>query len=191
MTAINLAATNVVRRRFAGVLGAGLLWAAIGRAAPAAAADAAPATTATAASTAGPSYEDLIRDATVARRAKRYDDSLKAIDQAQKIDEEQGAVSMPTHYHRGLTLSAMGRHEDAVAAFTRGVPAQPDYPMVYWERGWSLEALGRKDEARADFERFASRMPRWIRLRGRPDAERLQMYRDKLAEYGLERKYKF
>lgn len=187
MNATNPTGPVSMRRWFASAMGVGLLAVAVGWPGAADAADPAPAT----AGAVAPSYEDLIREATVARRAQRYDDSLKALDQARLIDEEQGAVSMPTHYHRGLTLSAMGRHEEAVAAFTRGVPAQPAYPMVYWERGWSLEALSRKDEARADFERFASRMPAWIKQRGRPDAERMKMYRDKLVEYGLDRKYKF
>lgn len=136
-------------------------------------------------------YSALIREAMAARNDGRHDDSLRSIAQAEAIDEAEGVVSMPTQFHKGLTLAAMNRHEEAIAAFDRGLTVQKDYPLAWWHRALSDEALGRRDAARADLERFGSLIGPWIRQRGKLDPQRRAEFREKLAQYGLERKYRF
>jgi len=136
-------------------------------------------------------YRAVIREAVVARNDGRHDDSLRSIAQAEAIDEAEGVVSMPTQFHKGLTLAAMSRHEEAIAAFDRGLAVQKDYPLAWWHRALSDEALGRRDAARADLERFGSLIGPWVRQRGKLDPQRRAEFREKLAQYGLERKYRF
>jgi predicted O-linked N-acetylglucosamine transferase (SPINDLY family) len=64
------------------------------------------------------------------------------------------------HNNRGLTLQAMGRHEDAAASFTAALAARPDWPDAHNNRGITLRALGRYREALADFEQVLTHQPR-------------------------------
>ena len=129
-------------------------------------------------------YSALIREAVAARNDGRHEDSLRSIAQAEAIDEAENVVSMPTQFHKGLTLAAMNRHEEAIAAFDRGLTVQKDYPFAWWHRALSDEALGRRDAARADLERFGSLIGPWTRQRGKLDPQRRVEFRE-------ERKYRF
>ncbi len=76
-----------------------------------------------------------------------YPASLAALDQLAQLGGEQ---SMPFHYHRGWTLSLMGRQEEAVAEFTKGLATQPDYPWALARRGCALAAEGEPAPALSD-----------------------------------------
>ncbi|WP_171163848.1 tetratricopeptide repeat protein [Usitatibacter palustris] len=97
-----------------------------------------------------PSHRTLINLSLYMRKAGRLDESLEAARSAEKQDKQPNIM---TQYHLGWTFAEMGRHEEAVTAFTRGITVQPDYAWIYWRRGLSYEHLGRRDEAREDFRK--------------------------------------
>jgi len=80
--------------------------------------------------------------------------SLRDLDKVQSL---AGATAgMPYHYHRGWTLAALGRDEEAIDEFTEGLKAQPDYAWAYLRRSCSEAALGRLTEALDDYNQGAS-----------------------------------
>jgi tetratricopeptide (TPR) repeat protein len=139
----------------------------------------------------GPNFEygDYINFAMYLRRVGRFQDSLRAVHSAENVEETKGHPAMMTQYHLGRSLSVLDRYEEAVQAFTRGIPDQPDYPFVYWHRGLAYEALHQPENARADFDRFAQKL-------SASEAERLgsqdmlSEIREKLKQYGLNDKYR-
>ena len=133
-------------------------------------------------------YREFINYSSYLRRVERYDDSLLALRSAEKFDQKNSQVSMMTQYNLGWTLFKLGRYEEAVEAFNRGIPQQPDYPFVYWRRGLALEALGRKEDARKDFETSAILI---VTAKIKPTEESLAPIRPKLRQYGLDTKYIF
>ena len=76
-------------------------------------------------------YRDYINFAMYLRRVGHYEDSLRALHSAENLDKANDHPAMMTQYQIGWTLSALGRYDEAVTAFTRGIPDQPDYPFVY------------------------------------------------------------
>jgi tetratricopeptide (TPR) repeat protein len=105
---------------------------------------------------AAPSFRlEFINYAVMLRDAKRYDDSLRAIQGAERIDQQRNEPSMMTNYHKGWTLQEAGRHQEAIAAFTHAVPFQPEFPFVYWRRSLSHEAQGNKSGTEDDMRIFA------------------------------------
>jgi len=130
-------------------------------------------------------YREFINYATYLRRVGRIQASLDAILTAEQI--EAGAVSMMTQYHKGWSLLELGRHAEAVEAFTKGILVQPDYAFVYWRRGLAYEGLGDKRLAKEDFERCA----KLLDSKEKVDAAGayLPAIRAKLREYGLDARY--
>ncbi|GEM_PF-6995483 len=80
-----------------------------------------------------------------------YDKALAALDDAAKA---AGAApqGMPYHYHRGWVLSALGRDGEAIAEFTTGLQAQPDYVWAHVKRACSYGKTGDVAQAVADQE---------------------------------------
>ena len=130
-------------------------------------------------------YGEFINYATYLRRVGRTQESLYAVLSAEQI--EAGAVSMMTQYQKGWSLLELGRNAEAVKAFTKGIPVQPDYPFVYWRRGLAYEGLGDKRLAKEDFEQCA----RLLDSKEKLDAAGayLPAIRAKLREYGLDARY--
>ena len=94
-------------------------------------------------------YHEWINFASYLRAADRLEDSLNAIYSAEKLGSSE--PSMMTQYNLGWTLYELGRNEEAIAAFSRGIPNQPDYLFVYWRRGLAFERMGNSEEAKTDF----------------------------------------
>jgi len=99
-----------------------------------------------------------IRIASVYRLRGQYPQSLGELDQLARDGAPSG---MAYHYHRGWTLIAMGRNQDAVAEFTTGLEDQPDYEGAFDMRACALARLGRLREA-LDDEQTADRLFRRI-----------------------------
>jgi len=77
-----------------------------------------------------------------------------ALDALGEIAAEGGDTSgMPYHYHRGWTLSELGRYDEAVREFTDGMSAQPDYAWAYAKRGCAFAAMGELPLALSDARR--------------------------------------
>jgi len=100
-------------------------------------------------------YNELINYASYLREVKRYKDSLSPLYEAVKLDDASGHVSMMTQYNIGWSLSETGKYNEAINAFTKAIPSQPDFPFVYWRRGKAYHALGMKAEAKTDFLNYA------------------------------------
>lgn len=132
-------------------------------------------------------YREFINYSSYLRRVKRYQDSLKTLHSAEAIERKKGQESMMTQYNIGWTLAELGQHEEAVKAFSTGIPMQPDYPYVYWRRGLAHEAIGRRDDAARDFEMAAKLISqsrkKWT------EEEFLSKMRPKFKEYGIDKKY--
>ena len=131
-------------------------------------------------------HREFINYAVYLRQAGRHEQSLYAVMSAERA-EGGSRPSMMTQYHKGWTLSELGRHKEAVEAFTEGIPAQPDYAYVYWRRGLAHDALGNKELAARDFERCAQLLidKRELATAG----EVLPALREKLAQYGLAQRF--
>lgn len=95
--------------------------------------------------------QDFTRYALYLRRSHRLSDSLQAARAAELLDQQAGASTMPTQYHLGWTLFDLGRNQEAIDAFSRGIDKQPDYAFAYWRRGLAFERLANRDRACADF----------------------------------------
>ncbi len=72
---------------------------------------------------------------------------------------------------------AMNRYMDAVNAFTKGIPKQPDYAPVYYQRGLAYEMLGAKENAKHDFLQAAQLSS--------PENEFSPEFFEKLKAYGI------
>ena len=60
---------------------------------------------------------------------------------------------------KGYSLAALGRFEEAVAAYDRTVTLKPDYTDAWVGRGTTLAALGRFEEAVADYDHAIALKP--------------------------------
>jgi hypothetical protein len=64
---------------------------------------------------------------------------------------------MPGHpaalYNRGNALAALGRYDEAIAAFDRALAATPDHAKAWNNRGRALQALNRHADAIASFDK--------------------------------------
>ena len=99
---------------------------------------------------------------------------LAARDAAAALAEFQAALAIPAnlevgqaaggqlaaaHHHVALALEALGRKDDALAAFRESAAAPAPLAECHYWIGRSLERLGRTAEARRHFERLASARP--------------------------------
>jgi tetratricopeptide (TPR) repeat protein len=121
-----------------------------------------------------PDFWDYIHRASAYRAAGKYPEALKDLQRAAGADNNK--KEMPYYYHLGWTLQAMGKHDEAIAAFTDGIPTQPDYWAVYFRRALSYEQKGERDKAADDLKKTAS----LIKVKHRDEA-----LNSKLAQYGL------
>lgn len=91
------------------------------------------------------------------RELKQYDKALAALKEAAKRDEDGpgSGPGMAVYYHTGWTLHEAGRYAEAVKAYGKGLPHQPDYRYAFYRRALSYEALGERDKAKKDLARVA------------------------------------
>lgn len=99
----------------------------------------------------GQAYWPTLNIVIVQRLLGQPDKALATLDaMVQQLGPQDG---MPFHYHRGWTLFQLGRHEEAIAEFTMGLNAQPDYQWALSKRACAAASLGRHRAALADQER--------------------------------------
>ncbi|MEO7494954.1 MAG: ankyrin repeat domain-containing protein [Massilia sp.] len=115
-------------------------------------------------------FYEFINAGVAMRKLGQFERSLEALRGAEDTDRKLGRrASMMAQYHLGWTLAKMGRHQQAVEAFTRGLEAQPDYEEAYWRRGMAYEALGRRQQAQDDYATGA----RYLRRHPQADSDKL------------------
>ena len=98
----------------------------------------------------GESYRVAVRLGAIYRRQGDNERALEQLDQL--IAREGPQDGMRLHYHRGWTLTRLGRFDEAVAAFDAGLQFQPDYSWAYIRRACAKASAGRLSEALEDFE---------------------------------------
>ena len=79
-----------------------------------------------------------------------------------EVGQAAGSQLAAAHHHVGLALEALGRKDDATAAFRLSAEAPAPLAEGHYWIGRSLEKLGRKAEARRHFERLAATKPRAV-----------------------------
>ena len=102
-----------------------------------------------------------------------YEQALDALNQLVARNGPQ--EGMKFHYHRGWTLSLLGRFDEAIRDFSEGLRMQPDYAWAYLRRACAYAAIARPAEALADV-REAKRM-----ILGMPGGPTSQLLREDIA----------
>lgn len=97
------------------------------------------------------SFSGLIRIGAVERLRGNLPRALAALDELVARDGPQ--TGMKYHYHRGWTLSRLGRFDEAVAELTAGIGEQPDYYAAYLRRACASARLGHVAAAGIDQRR--------------------------------------
>jgi tetratricopeptide (TPR) repeat protein len=98
----------------------------------------------------GEYFRAMIRIGAIHRNLGDYEQALRTLDEI--VAKEGPQDGMRYNYHRGWTLSLLGRHEEAAESFTAGLAVQGDYTSAYVRRGCARARIGQLPEALADFE---------------------------------------
>lgn len=102
-------------------------------------------------------HREFINHAAYLRMVGRSLESLEPLLKAEVLDERDGRhPSMMTQYNLGWSLYEIGRYDEAIAAFTKGIPSQPDYPFVYFRRGLAYDKIDQVKKAESDFAEFVT-----------------------------------
>jgi tetratricopeptide (TPR) repeat protein len=103
----------------------------------------------------------LISLAIYYRKVGKLNLSLDAAKAAEKLDEdgEGTGPGMAVYYHMGQTLHKMGRLDEAIEAYTLGIPKQLDYGYALYRRALAYEAKGDKVGAKRDLNRALALEP--------------------------------
>lgn len=117
----------------------------------------------------------LITLAHLYRINDRYNDTAVTLDRlhakyetAPDIDH---ALGMAYYDERGWALLGLGRRQEAIDAFTHGIPLQPALAEAYLGRAEAREAIGDSTGARTDYTQFA----RWAAERNIDTATRRKL----------------
>lgn len=100
-------------------------------------------------------YPALVRIGAIHRIERDYPGALAALDEL--VAREGPQRGMKYHYHRGWTLTLLGRLDEAVAELTAGIAEQPDYAPAFARRACANARLGRIGAAIID-QRAAIRL---------------------------------
>ena len=103
-------------------------------------------------------YRASIRIGAIRRQQRDYPAALASLDElVARTGPQEG---MRFHYHRGWTLTLLGRFDEAVGELTQGIQQQPDYAWAYVRRACASASVGRTAAALLDQRRGLSLMER-------------------------------
>jgi tetratricopeptide (TPR) repeat protein len=117
------------------------------------------------------------------REAGKPAESLQVMERALKLDED-GPGSGPglgVYFHLGWALHDLRRYDEAVGAYTAGIPKQQRFEGIYLRRALAYEALGNREAAKADLVRVIAIGT----ARGLDPTQAPDEYRKKFVEYDL------
>lgn len=95
-------------------------------------------------------YRVAVRIGALHRARGDYGKALEALDRL--VVRRGPQRGMRFHYHRGWTLSLLGRLNEAIREYDEGLTEQPDYSSAYFRRACARASLGRLREALADVD---------------------------------------
>jgi tetratricopeptide (TPR) repeat protein len=125
-------------------------------------------------------FEDFVGRAFVYRESGNFPAALDDLQRAKALiaayKGSDPSPAMTYYFNLGRTLHAMGKYDDAIAAFSAGMPEQPDYYWAYYYRALSYEKTGQRDKVVADLTTAAGH----IEQKNWSDE-----LRAKLAEYNI------
>jgi tetratricopeptide (TPR) repeat protein len=126
---------------------------------------------------------DLLPLGIYLREAGKHAESLEVLQRALTLDEDGpgSGPGMAVYFHLGWTLHELRRFDEAVDAYTTGIPKQPRFEGIYLRRALAYEALGNRDGARADLARIIAIGT----ARGLDPAQAPDEYRKKFVEYDM------
>ena len=99
---------------------------------------------------------ELVNHAVYLRLSGKPLASLDPLREAEMIDEREGRASMMTQYNLGWSLYELGRYDEAIAAYSKGITSRPYYAFAYFRRGLAYDKVGRVAQAEDDFDMFVS-----------------------------------
>jgi tetratricopeptide (TPR) repeat protein len=105
-------------------------------------------------------FNNTLSLATLERESGNAAASLKLLDGLVERNGRQD--DMRYNYHRGWTLNALERYDEAIAVLNAGIKDQPDYAYAYLRRACAFAAVARLGDAIHDLEsagRFLSAVP--------------------------------
>jgi lipoprotein NlpI len=126
----------------------------------------------------------LLKEAQQAQSKGQLDRALHLVEQAIARDPRSAAA----YRVRGDVYSALGRHAEAMADFTRVLALEPNAADVYNRRGAEQFKLGHVTESLADFDKYLALNPEaepghWMRGISCYYAGRFKEGRDQFAAY--------
>jgi tetratricopeptide (TPR) repeat protein len=126
---------------------------------------------------------DLLPLGIYLREAGKHAESLEVLQRALTLDEDGpgSGPGMAVYFHLGWTLHELRRFEEAIGAYSTGIPKQPRFEGIYLRRALAHEALGNREAAKADLVRVIAIGS----ARGLDPAEAPEEYRKKFVEYDL------
>jgi tetratricopeptide (TPR) repeat protein len=92
--------------------------------------------------------EELLEEGNTLYSLQRYDEAIRAFDQAIRLDPNYASA----HYNKGNSLGNLQRYDEAIRAFDQAIRLDPNYAAAYYNKGNSLHNLQRYDEAISAFD---------------------------------------
>ncbi|WP_164674550.1 tetratricopeptide repeat protein [Spirulina subsalsa] len=128
----------------------------------------------------------LVKQCTALNKLQRYEAALTACEQALAGDGSWDKLGVAEAWDQlTITLTQLGRYEDAIATANRAVGFQPDFAEAWNNRGVPYWYLGRYNESLASYDRAIALNPRYVQAwinRGRVFLS-LQRYNEALIAY--------
>jgi tetratricopeptide (TPR) repeat protein len=119
-------------------------------------------------------YRVAVRRGALDRVQGQYAKALEALDDL--VARKGPQPGMRFHYHRGWTLSLLGRYDEAVHDLTEGIKDQPEYGSAFHRRACAYAGLGDMRSALIDIDEA-------VRLEAQiPGAATIKAVRDDLEE---------
>jgi arylsulfatase A-like enzyme/Flp pilus assembly protein TadD len=124
---------------------------------------------------------NLLKEATTASAAGRYEDAIATARRALAEDPE----ILEGHMLLGNFLGKSGRREEAVAAYRRALAVDPEHQQTTFQLALVYKEMGRLSDARVGFERARQLDPRNTRVQVQLADLDLREGRPEAAEAGL------